>query len=159
MQSGSPTSPLFNHLKTSVNDMLPITRYNKIHISHILWNPEVHRLVQNSPPLISILSQINPVHTPTNPISLRWFFYIILPSQSGSSKWFLSFQFSAPNLERASLLPHTCHMPHPYNHPKCYHTIKSDEKYNHGAPHFEILPLPCYLVTLRSKYLPRQNHM
>jgi len=32
-------------------------------ISHLLWNPQVHKCVQNSPPLVPILSQIHPVHT------------------------------------------------------------------------------------------------
>jgi hypothetical protein len=46
----------------------------------ILWNPKIYDCVDKSPPPVSILSQVNPIHTP-RPISLRSLFILVLYSR------------------------------------------------------------------------------
>jgi hypothetical protein len=60
-------------------------------IYHLLWNSTFNYRIYNSPPLVSIVSQMDPVYAPLHLSKIR--FNIILPSTSGSFKWSPSLRF------------------------------------------------------------------
>jgi len=114
-----------------------------LEILHLLWNPNAHYRIHKCRLSVPVLSHPDPVHTPTSHF-LKIQPDIILPSTPGS----LSLGFPHQNSAYASLLPHTCYMPHPSNSSWFYHSKILGEEYE---------SIKSYYVVFSTPLLPRPS--
>jgi len=74
----------------------------------IVWNQKVRHRLHKGPPLVPLLSQITPVHSP-----MRFLGVDILPSTPRFSKWAVSLRFPHTNPSYIHRISHTFYTPTP----------------------------------------------
>jgi hypothetical protein len=120
-------------------------------ISRILWNLKVHYRIHKHPPPVSIMSQFNPVHTPTSHF-LKIPLIITLQRTSGLPSCLFPSGLPPKPCTRLSP-PHKCHTPRPSHSSQFYHPHNSGCAVQIVKLNFmRFYTLPCDFVPLRPKY-------
>ena len=124
-------SNLLTYLLTYSIKHCPSSETNRFAASQkipcILCNPNVHYLIHNSPPPVTILSQIDPLHT------LKSHFLnihlSIIPIHAWVFQVVLSLSFSHQNPLYTSAFPYTCYIPRPSYSSRFVHIKILGEQY------------------------------
>ena len=107
--SGLLLTYLLTYLLTCSMEHSPSWEANRFAVSQeiprILCNPKIHYHIHKYMPIVPILSQLDPVHTPISHF-LKIHLNIILPSAPRSHKFSLSLRFPHQNPVYPSPLPH-----------------------------------------------------
>ena len=82
-----------------------------VKIFRVFWNQRVYYCVYKCPPIVPILSQINPVHAPFYFLNIH--LNIILQSTPVPSMWSLPLRFPHQISVYIYHYSHTCYMPYP----------------------------------------------
>jgi hypothetical protein len=109
-----------------------------------------------SPPLNTILSQLNPVR-PVDPYLRKVHLNVILPPTPRSSQRYLPFGPPNKNPVDISPLPHACHMTRPSHPPWFNHP--NNIRWRIQVMKFIIMQfsLRCFFLPFRSKYPPQHS--
>ena len=92
-------------------------------IPRILWDPKVHYRIHKCPPLVHILSQLDPVHAP-HPTSWRPILILSSHLRMGLSSCLLSSGFPTKTLYRSLFSPYVLHV-----QPNSFFSILPPEQY------------------------------
>jgi hypothetical protein len=113
-----------NVLLTYYTEQSPSWETNRLSASQefplVSWNPKVHFRIYKCQPPVLILSQLDPVRTPTSHF-LKIHLNVILKLAPGSPQWSLSLKFPHQNSVHTFPLPHTRHMSRLSHSSWCYH--------------------------------------